>query len=175
MKTSSLFFLFVGLFSLTLFSACGNDDDSDDATPNSRITIDGVDYELTKGFLESDEGFDPDTFDAFVYLAGDGISADQGGDFTGRGPFVVLSFVTSAEDALPNGTYTVVDETFDGAGAVVDADFSMDLEVGLDDALIGTTVTVSGTDTAKEITLNFTRQNGSSGSLNFVGALQLLD
>ncbi|MEL6804559.1 MAG: hypothetical protein AAFO91_12355, partial [Bacteroidota bacterium] len=117
---------------------------------------------------------DPGDFDVFVYLTGEGISTVQG-DFTGSGPFVILSFITTADNALPNGTYSVASGNFDGAGALVNADFSANVEIDQDDALIGTTVTVSVTDSAKEIVLNFTRQNGSSGTLNYVGPLQVLN
>lgn len=172
MKTFNPCIIFVSLLTLSLAAACSNDDDS--SSPSSRITIDGVDYELISGLITSTAGDEPGTFETTVVLTGEGISISASGDLNGRGTVVVAQFVTNAANELPNGTYTVAAGTFEGAGAIVDLeiDNSSFITITTADQLIGTTVTVDGLTGAKTIVQNFTRQNGSSGSLNFVGELQ---
>lgn len=178
MKSINFRFILGLVCLLTLTFSC-NDDDDDTFGP-SQFTVNGVSYQLDRGFLEEfgSNGTvgGQESWDFDVTLTSSGINFDPNpntGGFVGSGSFIYLDLNTNSPDGLVSGTYnfsgqrnifTLVDGT-----AAFDVDITAATGTGF--GIIGGTVTIN-TGNVVRIEFDLTTDTNQSLTGRFSGALQ---
>ncbi|MFY0625469.1 MAG: hypothetical protein JXR07_04185 [Reichenbachiella sp.] len=176
-----LIYSFIALLSGSLFISCGGEDDEDN-TPEiaNHMIIDGVEYDLSAGFIENygtdswHEGYNTD-----LTLYSEGISVVNN-ELVGAGHIIYFEMFSSTSSSLDSDDYNYSSNephpigTFDYGLYLVNGNFETEEVEDIDDITEGT-VSVSLTGNEYSITFDCVSFGEKEMSGYYKGTLEFFD